>query len=51
MCLAVEETANHLFIRCQFARKVWSAILGRFGVTWAMPCSNSDLFIQMEGDR
>lgn len=46
MCLNAEETSNHLFIHCRFARRVWSAIFRRFGVTWVMLCSISDLFLQ-----
>lgn len=46
MCLAEEEGLNYLLIHCHFAMRVWALILNRFGMSWVMPCTVSELFHQ-----
>ena len=46
MCLKDEETAHHLLIHCQVTNKVWTAMLKFFYMSWVMPKTVEDLFLQ-----
>eukprot|EP00268_Persea_americana_P009584 TRINITY_DN13833_c0_g1_i1.p1 TRINITY_DN13833_c0_g1~~TRINITY_DN13833_c0_g1_i1.p1 ORF type:complete len:152 (+),score=17.53 TRINITY_DN13833_c0_g1_i1:3-458(+) len=46
MCLKDEEGMRHLLIHCQFAYRVWMAVINMFEMQWVMPRSVADLFIQ-----
>ncbi|XP_057426327.1 uncharacterized protein LOC130719735 [Lotus japonicus] len=46
LCLAVEESAAHLFFSCRFAWEVWSCILKWLGMTSVLPASPEDHFLQ-----
>lgn len=46
LCLAAEETANHLLIRCSFAPKIWAAIFEKFRISWVEPHTVHELFGQ-----
>lgn len=36
LCLADEETKNHLLIHCMFFTKVWAVFLRKFGMIWVL---------------
>ena len=46
MCLKEEETTHYLLIHCQYAYKVWMALLNFFDMNWVMPKNVDDLFFQ-----
>jgi hypothetical protein len=37
MCKRGDESIDHLLLRCEVARDLWSAIFTLFGVHWVMP--------------
>jgi len=37
MCKTCGESIDHLFLHCEVATKLWSALLNLFGVAWVMP--------------
>ena len=46
MCKHGGESIDHLFLHCEVATQIWSALLQLFGVDWVMPrkvseCSGS----------
>ena len=45
LCLN-EETAKHLLIHCNYARKVWVSIIDMSDMSWAMLCTIMELFQQ-----
>jgi hypothetical protein len=42
MCKHGGESIDHLFLHCEVATKIWSALLQLFGVDWVMPCKVSE---------
>ena len=43
LCRKENESINHLFLHCMFPFSLWCKVLNEFGVSWAAPCSCSDL--------
>ena len=35
---------DHILLKCNFAHRTWSVVLGWFGCSWVLPHSFSDLF-------
>ena len=44
LCLAAEETVDHLLLHCEWAWRLWSDMFRLFGVQWVMPQTVFDLF-------
>ena len=44
LCLEDEESLDHLLLKCNFANRIWSVVLGWFRCSWVLPRSLSDLF-------
>ena len=44
LCLKDEESVDHLLLKCNFAHKTWSVVLGWFGCSWILPNSLLNLF-------
>jgi hypothetical protein len=44
LCELDGESMDHLLLHCGVANALWSAIFGRFGLCWVMPCSIRELF-------
>jgi hypothetical protein len=44
MCKKNEESVDHLLLHCEVACVLWSAIFGRFRLSWVMPRRVVDLF-------
>ncbi|KAL7207929.1 hypothetical protein ACSBR1_029809 [Camellia fascicularis] len=42
-CEIEEESSSYLLLHCQFSWKVWAEISIRWGFSWAIPSSLSDL--------
>jgi hypothetical protein len=42
MCKTGEESIDHLFLHCEVATEMWSALLQLFGVAWVMSCKVSE---------
>ncbi|XP_050211903.1 uncharacterized protein LOC126662059 [Mercurialis annua] len=40
------ETQDHIFLHCIFARKIWCELFLKLGISWVMPSSFEDFFIQ-----
>ncbi|XP_050207800.1 uncharacterized protein LOC126657189 [Mercurialis annua] len=40
------ETQNHIFLNCIFARKIWYELFKKLSVSWVMPSSFVDFFVQ-----
>lgn len=41
------EDCNNLFLRCLFSHKLWLAGLGWMGLSFAIPCTIHDLYVQL----
>lgn len=44
MCMADEETMDHLLLRSKVAQALWSLIVRWFDYCWAFPCHLGELF-------
>lgn len=44
MCLASNESMDHLLLNCKVAQAVWTSGLGWFECSWTLPCSLQHLF-------
>jgi hypothetical protein len=49
MCKWSNESIDHLFLHCDVARDLWSAIFSLFGVTWVMPETVLDMLVCWRG--
>ena len=49
MCLAENETMNHLNLQCSFARAVWGGLIQRLGVTLPIPDRQDQLALWWPG--
>ena len=49
LCLKDEEFVDHLLLRCNFAYRMWTVVLGWFGCSWVLPNSLLDLFEAWSG--
>jgi hypothetical protein len=43
MCKRGSETGEHLFLRCEYLRELWSLVFCMFGIQWTMPRTVSNL--------
>lgn len=39
LCLASEESVDHLLLRCKVAHNIWMSVMGWFGLSWGFPYS------------
>ena len=46
LCLADEETVDHLLLHCKMTKALWSSILNDFNCCWVLPESLPDFFQQ-----
>ena len=46
LCLANEESVDHLFLHCKQTKAIWLAILKEFNCSWFIPLSFPDMFHQ-----
>lgn len=46
MCLKDDEMVHRVLIHCDFAHRVWIAVIHMFDMKWVMPRIVEDLFIQ-----
>ena len=44
LCLASEETVDHLLLNCKVVQAVWKSVIGWFDCSWVLPSSLLDLF-------
>jgi len=49
MCKTCGGSIDHLFLHCEVATKMWSALLLPFGVAWVMPRKVSELLGSWRG--
>ena len=48
MCKCNRESVDHLLLHCPIALKLWSMVLGLFGVCWVMPKFVVDLLARWQ---